>query len=234
MPKANTSFFTAALFTGAALAGCTSVTNNPDLPTGPAAYDVVPATVTPMTAYQIMPTDVLSVSVFGEADLSTDKIRVDDAGFVQLPLIGQVKAAGRTPDELGNDLADRLGRRYLVDPKVAVSVVEAAKRFVSVEGEVRRPGVYEIGGDFTLLSAIARAESTNDTAKLNEIIIFRTINGTRMAARFNLKDVRSGVAPDPQIMDGDIVVVGLSGAKQLWQDILKAAPIFNVFTVATN
>lgn len=177
---------------------------------------------------------MLSISVFGEADISTDKIRVDDSGFVQLPLIGQVKASGRTADELGHDLADRLGRRYLVDPKVAVSVVETAKRFVSAEGEVRRPGIYEIGGDFTLLSAIARAESTSDTAKLNEIIIFRTINGTRMATRFNLKDVRSGVAPDPQIMDGDIVVVGLSGAKQLWQDILKAAPIFNVFTVATN
>lgn len=216
------------------VAGCTSVTNNPNLPRGAAAYDVIPATIPAPTAYTINPEDTLSVNVFGEPDLTFDKMYVDDAGFIQFPLVGQIKAAGKTPQETSKAIAAVLGRKYLVNPQVTVSVVEAAPRYVSVEGEVNKPGVYQIDYNTTLLSAIARAESPTYTAKLNEVVILRTINGQRMAARFNLKDIRGGVSPDPIVKDGDIVMVGYSGKRGLWQDILKAAPIFNAFAVIST
>jgi len=124
-----------------------------------------------------------------------------------------------------------LGRKYLKNPQVAISVDEAAPRFVSVEGEVKVPGVYELTSNTTLLGALARAQSPLVTAKLDQVVIFRTINGQRMAARFDLKDIRGGVSPDPIVMDGDVVVVGFSKIKGLWQDFLRTAPIFNAFAV---
>jgi polysaccharide export outer membrane protein len=74
------------------------------------------------------------------------------------------------------------------------------------------------------------AQSPTRIARLDETVIFRTVNGQRMAARFDLKRIRAGLDPDPQILGGDVVVVGFSSAKSIYRDILSAAPIFNVFT----
>lgn len=225
----------ATLLASVALAsGCSSTTPNPNLAVGQAAYDIIPATVEAPTAYTIERKDYVSVNVFGEPDLTFDKLLVDNAGFIQIPLIGQITAAGKTPAEVSKNIADLLGRKYLVDPHVTVAVAEAAPRYVSVEGEVNKPGVYEIDYNTTLLSAIARAESPTFTAKLNEVVIFRTINGQRMVARFNLKDIRGGVSPDPIVKDGDLVMVGYSGMRGLWQDVLKAAPLFSTFAVIAS
>jgi len=219
---------------GSVLAGCSSTTINPNLPHGSAAYQVIPATVPVPTVYPLRPKDKLTLRVFGEPDISQDELRVDDVGLIQVPLIGSVKATGRGTDEVSTEIASRLGSRFLKDPQVTVSVKEAAPSYVSVEGEVEKPGVYEIDGRSTLLAALARAESPTVTAKLNEIVVFRTINDQPMAARFNLKDIRLGLSPDPMILDGDVVMVGYSRSKGLWQDILKTAPIFNAFAVVAT
>lgn len=217
------------------LTGCASTsTGNPKMPAGAAAYDVVPVTIAAPSVYTIAPRDILQVRILGEPDLSVDRARVDDAGFIQLPLAGPIKAAGLSASELTGEVKALLGQRYLRDPQVAVSVDDAAPRFVSVEGEVKAPGSYELVGDVTLLGALARAQSPLVTAKLDEVVIFRVINGQRMAARFNLKDIRGGVSPDPIIMNGDVVVVGYSRIKGLWQDVLKMAPIFNAFAVVAT
>ena len=215
----------------AAVAGCSSVSQNPNMPTGAAAYDVIPATVEAPTAYTIDPADTISVNVFGEPDLTFEKLRVDDAGYIQLPLVGEIQAEGPTTADVSKTVTALLGRKSIVNPQVTISVVEAAPRYVSVEGEVNKPGVYEIDYDTTLLSAIARAESPTNTAKLSEVIIFRTINGQRMAGRFNLKDIRGGLTPDPIVMDRDVVMVGYSGPKAFWDSFLKAAPALNAFSL---
>lgn len=206
------------------------------LPAGPAAYELMPPADpnAPRTSYVIVPNDILNLQVFQEPDLSNDKLQVDNVGNIQMPLIGEIQAAGRSPPVLAADIASRLRERYIVDPQVVVSVAEQAKRFVSVDGQVEKPGVYEVEREDTLLSAIARAESTTDVASLNEVVVFRTINGQRMAARFDLRDVRAGTAPDPQILGGDVVVVGFSSLKGAWRDFLKAAPAFNVFVYALD
>jgi polysaccharide export outer membrane protein len=223
-----------ALLSSAALIGCSTTSKNAKLPIGEAAYAVIPANVPPLATYTIRPLDVLSLRVFGEPEISSDVLRVDEVGQIQVPLIGTVVAAGRSASEVSKEITSLLGAKYLVDPQVAVSVKEVAVNYVSVEGEVKKPGVYEINNDSTLLSAIARAESPLPTAKLDQIIVFRTLNGQRLAARFNLKDIRSGVSPDPTIIDGDVVMVGFSGSKGLWQDLLKTAPFFNAFAVLST
>ena len=110
-------------------------------------------------------------------------------------------------------------------------MVKVASQFVTIEGQVTKPGVYEISRDYTLLSVIARAESPNKTARLDEIVVFRTADGKRMAARFDLTDIRTGRAPDPRMLNGDVVVVGYSASKGAWQNFLQAVPLLNVFYV---
>lgn len=201
------------------------------LPAGPQAYDVVPAPdfAKPEPLYRLVPGDEISVSVFQEQDLSVDKATVDEAGNIQLPLIGQVAAQGRSAMELGQAISARLASRYIRDPKVSVGVTQRSEQVVAVEGQVNEPGVYPIDRTYTLLSALARAKSPTKVARLDEVVVFRTVNGRRMGAVFNLADIRAGRAADPQILGGDTVVVGFSAVKGVFRDFLMMAPLFNVF-----
>ena len=214
------------------LGACASSATKVDLPTGNAAYQAIaPESIPAPTEYIITQSDVFKLQVFGEPDISNDSLRVDQAGNVQVALIGSVKAAGRTPTEVSKEIADRLGKTYIIDPKVNLALLEPAKRFVTVEGEVNKPGVFDLENSFTLLSALAAAGSPTPSAKLDQVIVFRTINGQRMAGRFNLRDIRGGAAPDPTIMSNDVVMVGYSNARGMWQDVLKAAPLLNAFSL---
>lgn len=216
----------------AMLSACQSGLRSEGLPQGAAAYAVAPPadTAARSKAYRIGPGDVISVQVFQEPDLSSDKVQVDDVGRVQLPLAGDILAEGLTAPELSAVIAGRLGREFLRNPQVVVSIVAPREQTVAVEGEVKMPGVYKITPADTLLSAIARAQSPTNVARLDEIIVFRIVNGRRMGARFDLREIRAGRAPDPQVLAGDVVVVGYSSLRGVYRDILQAAPLLNVFT----
>jgi polysaccharide export outer membrane protein len=217
---------------GLCLAGCQSASRSQALPQGQAAYEIAPPadTAAKPQAYRIGPGDVLSLQVFQEPELSNDKIQVDDVGRIQLPLAGDILAAGLTAPELSAVIAERLGRDYIRYPQVVVGIVTTREQTVAVEGEVKMPGVYKISPSDTLLSAIARAQSPTNVARLDEIIVFRTVNGRRMGARFDLREIRLGQAADPQILGGDVIVVGFSSLKGVYRDILQAAPLLNIFT----
>ncbi len=202
-----------------------------DLPTGPAAYDVLePRDAPASTAYLLRSSDVVTVHVFQEPDLTVEDMAIDLAGNIVMPLIGQVHAEGQTQAELAQQIEQAYASKFLRNPQVAVVIKEANSNTVSVDGEVRKPGVYPIQADATLVTAIALAEGMDIAAKYDEVLVFRTINGQRMGARFDLTDVRAGRAPDPRILPGDKVVVGFSRARALYRDVLTAAPLFNVFT----
>ena len=200
-----------------------------ELPTGDAAYAALAPAVAPTGDYLMVPGDTLIFRVFQEPELSSDAVVIDGGGHIQMPLIGEVAAAGRSPAAVAAEITARLRRRYLVNPQVTVSLKTAALRTVSVEGQVVKPGVYEIDRNATLLTAIAKAESPTRVAKLANIVVFRTIDGNRAAARFNLADIRAARAPDPHILGGDVIVVGFSKGKGAFRDFLQAAPLFNLF-----
>ncbi|MFA7596846.1 MAG: polysaccharide biosynthesis/export family protein [Novosphingobium sp.] len=218
-----------------AVAACRS-TLDPVVPAGQAAYGSIegPAQEVRDSAYLLQSGDKISVTVFQEPDLSVSDIEIDGSGLLNLPLIGSVAAAGRSQAELAGDIEQAYARRYLRNPRVAISIVEATPRVVSVEGEVNQPGAYELKPGATLLAALAMARSPTATAKLDQVIVFRTLQGQRMGGRFDLQAIRSGSAPDPQMMDGDVVVVGYSRAAGIWNDILRAAPLFNTFVLLDN
>ncbi len=203
-----------------------------DLPSGQKAYEAIPAIAQDQAEAQLVrPGDRLIIRVFGEQELSSDQYRVDAFGFLQMPLVGEIMAAQRKPGELRDDITRRLGARYLREPHVTVAIAERLKSTFAVEGQVREPGVFEVGPDTTLLAALALAKSPTNTAKLDEVAILRIVNGQRLGARFDLQAIRGGRDPDPQILAGDTVVVGYSQGKGLFRDLLAAAPLFNLFYV---
>lgn len=214
-----------------ALAGCQKTVTT-HLPRGAAAYETLAVSpdVTYPRAHVLGPGDRIDVTVFREPDFSSSNLLIDTAGNVYLPMIGQLTAAGMTQAEMAAIVSERLGASYIRDPNVTVSVREAALQAVSVEGEVKQPGVYQIQPGYTLLTAISLARSPTSTAKLDEILVFREIDGQRMGARFDLAEIRAGRVPDPQVLPGDVIVVGYSQVRAVYQDILKAAPLFNIFT----
>lgn len=179
--------------------------------------------------YRIGPTDLLKVTVFQVPDLSFNEIRVDASGNLQFPLIGSVPAAGRTPAELSRDVERALSAQYLRNPRVSVTVVEAASQKITVDGAVTKPGVYQMRGRTTLMQAVAMAEGPTRVADLDQVAVFRTVDGRRMAAVFDLGMIRGGRADDPVLRGDDIVVVDTSRLSATMRDVLAALPGFAVF-----
>ncbi|NML94421.1 polysaccharide biosynthesis/export family protein [Novosphingobium olei] len=221
-------------FSAVALAGCSSGVQN-HLPVGAAAYQAIGDRNSDTSVTEVLqPGDRLAIRVIGEPELTSDQYFVDANGFVQVPLAGEVTAAGKSPRQLRADIIDKLAAKYIRHPDVSVIVIETTRNTYSVEGEVREPGVFEAGPDTTLLTAMARAKSPNNVAKLGEVMIFRTVNGQHMGARFDIRQIRAGNAPDPRVLAGDMVVVGYSSTRGVWRDILTAAPLLNVFVLLNN
>ncbi len=180
-------------------------------------------------AYKIGPFDVLDVSVFKVPELSKT-VQVSDAGTVNLPLVGEMTAGGRTAREVEQELTKTLGEKYLQQPQVTVLVKEYNSQRVTLEGAVKKPGVFPIQGRLTLLQALATAQGLDPSAD-STVIIFRDEGGKRSAARFDVSEVRSGDVADPQLQAGDVVVAGSSALKEAWNNFLRALPIASAFAL---
>lgn len=238
------------LFLGCAafLAGCAETSGGKSIGTGVAAQSGSPpdsaelsrattaftSSATPgTTAYRIGPLDVLDITVFRVPEL-TRSVQVADSGSINLPLIGEVPTVGKTSQELERDLTSRLGARFLKSPQVTVYVKEYNSQRVTVEGAVKKPGVYPVRGKTSLLQFIALAEGLDrDTASSN-VIVFRQGADRRTAARFDLDDIRAGQAEDPIIQQGDVIVVDTSKSKVAFSYLVRALPITSVFTAVSG
>src|SRR5215470_2385766 len=106
--------------------------------------------------YVVGPGDVLTISVWGHPDLSRD-YTVDPDGFAPFPLINRVKAGGLTTRQVAASLTDLLGKDYLVNPQVIVSVKEYWSQKVTILGETARPGVFYLTGPTTLVDVLSKA-----------------------------------------------------------------------------
>lgn len=176
------------------------------------------------TAYFIGPFDRLLIDVFGIEELSGREVQVDASGRISFPLAGVVEVLGKTPSQVEGDLVQRLKLAHVRDPQVTVNAKEIVSRTVTVEGEVRKPGVYPVVGRMTLMNAVARAESTTEFSRAEEVVVFRTVSGQRYAAIYNLAAIRNGAYADPQIFAGDVVSIGVDTRRRLFRDVLAASP----------
>ena len=175
--------------------------------------------------YLIGPFDRLTIDVFGIEELSKKEVQTDAGGRISFPLAGIVEAAGKTPAELEKIIEGRLKERFVRNPQVTVNLKETVSQVVTVDGEVKEPGLYPVIGRMTLMRAVATAKGAATYAKLSDVVIFRTVKGQKMAALYNLKAIRRGNYDDPEVFANDVVIVGDSQARRLFTDGLQVLPL---------
>jgi polysaccharide export outer membrane protein len=134
-----------------------------------------------------------------------------------------------TTAQLDDELTQKLGAKYLEHPDVSVAITSSTAHVVTVDGAVNEAGAFAIGGNISLMQAIAMAKGTSPDANARRIAVFRTVGGQRQAAAFDLTSIRRGEAPDPQIYPGDIVVVDGSSVKAREKTLIQSIPLLAIF-----
>ncbi len=192
-------FFLSAAVIWLHLAGCTPATDLTAPP--PSAY-----------VYRIGPEDQLTISVWKNEDISrTVVVRPD--GMISLPLLNDVQAAGLTPEELRQTLAEGL-QEYInnVELSVIVNAIHSLK--FSVLGEVASPARYEYKSRLTVLEAIALAGGLRPFAARKRIVILRQTDGDDTVRHipfdYDRAAASNGTVGNPALLPGDIVMVPAS------------------------
>ena len=180
-----------------------------------------------VAAYRVGQGDILELRVFQIADLS-GPARVRENGAINLPLIGNVSAAGRPVHAIEDDIKRKLAADYLQNPQVTVTIKAFNSQRVTVDGAVHRPGVYTKKSALTLMQAVATAGGLTEMADAR-IVIFRSAGGTRSAGLFDLGEIRRGIAPDPAIEAGDVVVASSSQFKETLKNVSQILGVGRVF-----
>ncbi|HWK52623.1 MAG TPA: polysaccharide biosynthesis/export family protein [Steroidobacter sp.] len=157
--------------------------------------------------YHIQPGDVLMVSVWKEEALISEVLVRPDGGM-SFPLVGDVRASGRTVDELRSLVNERLSK-FIPDPSVTIAVKQIGGNRVYVLGKVNRPGEFSFSQPIDVMQALSLAGGATSFAALDDIQILRRESGKQTARRFRYSDVERGRRLDQNILlkSGDTVVV---------------------------
>ncbi|MEM7663882.1 MAG: polysaccharide biosynthesis/export family protein [Pseudomonadota bacterium] len=177
---------------------------------------------------RIAPQDKLAVAVYGVPDLEGEYV-VDQDGEIKMPLIGEIAAEGYTQNEFAAVLEFALEESYLQNADVTVSIEESIARQLTVDGAVENPGQYPVEGKMHLLQAVAVAGGPDERANPKRVVIFREINGQRMAAAFDLTAIRRGEAEDPLVYGNDIVVVDGSSLRAEYSNVIRTLSTLALF-----
>jgi polysaccharide export outer membrane protein len=170
----------------------------------PVAIPALPtaAPVDPKT-YVIGPEDILAIRVWREPELST-AVQVRPDGKITLSLIGELEAAGQTPEGLKNKIVEAL-QEYIVKPEVIVSLQSVQSRKYYITGEVNRPGTFPLVVPTNVLEALTNSGGFRDFANTKKITILRK----GKILKFNYNDVVKGKNMDQNVLieNGDYIVV---------------------------
>ena len=181
--------------------------------------------------YTINAGDKLDISVFKVPELN--KITtVNSKGDISFPLIGRFHVKGLSEHQAEEKLASILGVKYLQNPQVSISIDNAINNNVTLEGSVKKSGIFPLQGNMTLLQSIALADGLTDMADPTKIILFR--KSTSKTYLLNLQAIREGKARDPYVKADDRIVVAKSGTRSFIKDASTilgglVAPIWGLF-----
>jgi polysaccharide export outer membrane protein len=148
--------------------------------------------------------DQIQITVLNGVEFSGSHLIRPD-GKITINLVGEVKASGNTPEELGNTIKERV-KKYIVEPDVSVQVLAVRSRKFYIQGEVNKPGEYLLVTPIHVLEALVNAGGFRDFANQKKIVIMSP-SGERK--NFNYKDVIKGKNMDQNILlnPGDIILV---------------------------
>lgn len=171
----------------------------------PTAAPASPAGAAESTAadqtYVLGLADVISVSVLGRKDFTSVEGRISEDGTIQLPYLGSVPAAGRTTATFTDQVAQALERGgFFVKPVVKVDIKSFASRYVTVLGEVGKPGLVPIDRPYRISEVLARVGGLKDSG--SDYVVVRKPDGS--SKKLWVKEVASGdLAADPYVAPGD-------------------------------
>ena len=168
----------------------------------PALGVPLPVAVDPKN-FVLGPQDVVGIRVWREPEL-TGPYQIRPDGKIAMPLIGEIQAAGLTPDQLKTALTQALSEK-IINPEVIVSVLSIQSKKYYITGEVGRSGAYPLYGPITVLEALSQAGGLREFADKKGIVIMRG----RQRLKFNYKDVVKGKKLEQNIYleDGDHIIV---------------------------
>lgn len=146
--------------------------------------------------YRLNAGDKIKVTVFNEETLSGE-FSVGSEGTVSLPLIGEVVAKDKSPQELASEVQSRLADGYLREPKVSIEV--SAYRPFFILGEVESPGQYPYASGMTVMNAIATAQGFTPRAERKVAFIRRAGAASEVAMK---------LTPDLRVYPGDTIRLG--------------------------
>jgi polysaccharide export outer membrane protein len=175
----------------------------PDTAT-PAAPDAAKPAVP--DSYVIGATDVIAITVFKEPTLSSSLLVRPD-GMISMPLLGDVKASGKTPLQLADEITVKL-KKFVQDPNVSITLIGMNSKKVYLIGEVGRTGPIEMTPGMTLLQAIATAGGLSEYANKNKIYILRNEAGNHLKIPVQYKQALKGDSSlNLTLNPGDTIVV---------------------------
>jgi polysaccharide export outer membrane protein len=210
-PESLTRFLSIAfLLTAAASGAQNSQQGAPPAPTSniPTIEEIKPGADTPSapvdpTSYVIGPEDQLRIRVWREPDVSGE-VTVRPDGKITLPLIGDLQAAGRTPQALAQNVTEKLSE-FLNRPEVTVEVRAVRSKKYYITGQVNRTGAFPLTVPTTVLEALSGAGGFQQWAKRKKIVILR---GNKRF-KFNYNEVIEGKNLEQNIYleNGDHIIV---------------------------
>ena len=161
----------------------------------------------PGARYQVQPGDILQITVWKEEDLQREVLVRPDGG-ISFPLAGDIAAAGRTVDQVQEELAAKI-ESYIPEPVVTVAVKQVVGNRVYVVGRVNKPGEIIMGHELTVMQALSLAGGVTPFAALNRVHVLRRDQGVERSIPFRYGDVEKGRSLSQNIVlqNGDVVVV---------------------------
>lgn len=158
-------------------------------------------------SYSIGAEDALRILVWNQAGMSGEFVVRPD-GRISMPLIGDVQAADRSPEQLGADIMQKLrDGKILLDPNVSVQIAAVHSKKFYIEGEVNRPGAFDLVVPTTVMQGLVNAGGFRDFANEKKIVILR--DGGKTVLHFNYKDVSRGKRLEQNVwlLPGDHIIV---------------------------
>ncbi len=157
------------------------------------------------TLYLIGPSDLLEISVWGEDALSRQVIVRTD-GYISLPLVGDIQAAGKTPPQLQKGIESVLAK-FIKDPHCAVIIVEPRSKRFYIEGQVNTPGEYILDRKMFFTQVIPLAGGFTEWADKGDIIILRYLGSEQTRLEVDYTRIIKGKQQDVSIVPGDTIIV---------------------------
>jgi polysaccharide export outer membrane protein len=165
------------------------------------------ATVTTVPdSYVIGASDVIMVSVLKEPTL-TSSLLVRPDGMISMPLLGEIKAEGKTPLQLADEITTKL-KTFIQDPNVTIILTQMNSKKVYLIGEIGKTGPIELTPGMTLLQAIATGGGLTQYANPRKIYILRTEGGKPQKIPVQYKQaLRGNASLNLTLNPGDTIVV---------------------------